>query len=307
MPTPRIPWNHLEGKPAPLEPSGISPHCAMMQVAAEDTHDNYVICRGYDPRIKKFFDYVEGDPDKVGVPVAKPWSNRTAGAYTVGQIFPAMIPLTRIGQTPGVRDPGEDEEDPLLGQPADLDEEVGILYTEDGKVINWLLLEAEIHRRFELKDNLTDDNTAATEYELFYDDTFDQYSIGTEGNRTEFELYSFTGWRGTAREEGPPVVDGSRGWCVKKDGRREVVAGDVGFDRCTCQLTGALATGDGSILVDNVKRSRGPSPLADPDDTTETLLVYNPHSWDGDDDASCVIVWNITTAHWEFDYIPCPA
>ena len=118
----------------------------MMQVAVEDTHDNYVICRGYDPRIKKFFDYVEGDPDKLGIPVAKPWSNRTAGAYTVGQIFPAVIPLTKIGQTPGVRDPGEDEEDPLLGQPADLDEEVGILYTDeaveaDRKVVNWLLLE----------------------------------------------------------------------------------------------------------------------------------------------------------------------
>ncbi len=264
------PWNPLTGEHADLAAPKLAPHCAMMQVAVEDTHDNYVICRGYDPRIKKFFDYVEGDPDKLGIPVAKPWSNRTAGAYTVGQIFPAVIPLTRIGQTPGVRDPGEDEEDPLLGQPADLDEEVGILYTDeaveaDRKVVNWLLLEAEELRRFELKDNLTDDNTAATAYELFYDDTFDQYSIGTEGNRTEFELYSFTGWTGKARDDGPPVVDGSRGWCVLKDGRWEVVGGDGGgYDRCTCELTAALATGDGTKNVDVVKPIKGISPLTDP-------------------------------------------
>ncbi len=155
------PWNPLTGEHADLAAPKLAPHCAMMQVAVEDTHDNYVICRGYDPRIKKFFDYVEaveaaegveGVEGKPGIPVAKPWSNRTAGAYTVGQIFPAVIPLTRIGQTPGVRDPGEDEEDPLLGQPEDLDEDVEILYTEDGKVINWLLIDSGSHTLYEILD-----------------------------------------------------------------------------------------------------------------------------------------------------------
>ncbi len=129
----------------------------MMQVAAEDTHDNYVICRGYDPRVKKFFDYVEDDADKVGIPVAKPWNHRGAGAYTVGHVFPAVIPLTRIGQTSGVRDPGDDEENPLLGQPEDLDEEVEILYTDEEdeserKVVNWLLLEAGGTTLYEILD-----------------------------------------------------------------------------------------------------------------------------------------------------------
>ena len=80
----------------------------MMQVAAEDESANYVVCRGYDPRVKKFFDWVEGDPYKKGIPVAKPFNNRTVGAYTVGHVFPAVLPLTRLGQNPGVRDPGGD-------------------------------------------------------------------------------------------------------------------------------------------------------------------------------------------------------
>ncbi len=79
------------------------------------------------------------------------------------------------------------------------------------------------------------------------------------------------------------------------------------FDRCTCQLTGALGTGDGTHSVDTVKPIRGSSPLNDPTSTAETLTVYNTHSWDGDNNASCDIRYNITTAHWEFDYVPCTA
>jgi len=45
----------------------------MMQVAAEDTHENYVICRGWDIRFNRFFDYADGDEDNPGIPVAKPY------------------------------------------------------------------------------------------------------------------------------------------------------------------------------------------------------------------------------------------
>jgi len=106
----------------------------MMQVAVEDTHADYVICRGYDPRIRKFIDYDAADEDKPGVPVAKPYGKRQTGQYEVGQVFAALIPLTRIGQTAGVAAT-------TSGHPADLDEEVEILYTDDDKVVSWLLLD----------------------------------------------------------------------------------------------------------------------------------------------------------------------
>lgn len=78
-----------------------------------------------------------------------------------------------------------------------------------------------------------------------------------------------------------------------------------GFDRCQCLLTGDLATGTGSINVDNVHLIKGSSPLTDPESTSETLLVYNTHAWDGDNNALCDIRYNNYTDQWEFDYIPC--
>ena len=143
------PYQPITGERAQLRVRGEFPYCAMMQVAAEDEYDDYVICRGYDPRIKKFIDYVADDADKVGIPVAKPWSNRTKGAYTVGHVFPAVLPLTRIGQTPGVAATTQ-------GQPADLDEEVGILSTDAGIAVNWLLLDAESGIKFAVLDTKLD-------------------------------------------------------------------------------------------------------------------------------------------------------
>ena len=155
QPTPgfRIPppFHPITGERAPLMAEGEFPYCAMMQVAAEDTHADYVICRGYDPRIRKFIDYDAADEDKPGVPVAKPYGKRQAGQYVVGQVFAALIPLTRIGQTAGVAADSE-------GHPAGLDEEVEILYTDDDIVVNWLLIDAAASGgivRFELVDDMT--------------------------------------------------------------------------------------------------------------------------------------------------------
>lgn len=128
------PYQPITGERAPLLAPGVHPYCAMMQVAVADTHDNYVICRGYDTRVKKFFDYEEGDEDKVGIAVAKPYSKRFARVYRVADIFPAVLPLMRLGQNPGVAADSQ-------GQPADLDEEIEILYDANEKVINWLLLD----------------------------------------------------------------------------------------------------------------------------------------------------------------------
>ena len=54
---PPSPYNPMSGEYAPLQIPGVSPFCALMQVAAEDTHDNYVICRGYDTLTARFIDY----------------------------------------------------------------------------------------------------------------------------------------------------------------------------------------------------------------------------------------------------------
>ena len=132
----------------------------MMQVAAEDTYDNHVICRGFDPRILRFVDYAAGDPNKPGISVAKPFGKRTAGTYQLAEIYPAFLPTQgnddftgfkqvtyippspvsvnwRVGQNPGVVTGGLDG-----GQPDSLTDAIGILYDHNGKVINWLLIDS---------------------------------------------------------------------------------------------------------------------------------------------------------------------
>gem|GEM_PF-7086971 len=128
MPTP---YNPLTGQYETLAPTGHYPYCAMMQVAEDDTHEDYVVCRGWDTRVNRFFDAVS---------VAKPYGKRAKYIYRIGQVYPAVLPWMRLGenwapsQNPGVAETTQ-------GHPADLDEEVEILYDDDSKVINWMLLD----------------------------------------------------------------------------------------------------------------------------------------------------------------------
>ena len=86
------PYSPMTGERAGLQVPRVTPLCVMMQVAAEDTHDNYVVCRGYDPRVNRFFDYDENDlGTKPGIAVGKPYGNRVAGVFEIGQVFPALI------------------------------------------------------------------------------------------------------------------------------------------------------------------------------------------------------------------------
>jgi len=159
---------------------GVYPYCAMMQVAAEDTCADYVICRGFDTRIRKFIDYAESDPNNPGIPVAKPYGKRQTGQYEIGQVFAALLPLQtgnpsptdapiRFGQNPGVAAVSQ-------GHPADLDEDVEILYTDDGKVINWLLVDAAADAagdtlvRFELIDDMFGGECTRAFQRIFVDD-----------------------------------------------------------------------------------------------------------------------------------------
>lgn len=148
-----------------MRQDGTAPYCAMMQVAAEDTYDDYVICRGFDPRILRFVDYAAGNPNKPGISVAKPFGKRTAGAYEIAEVYPALLPtqgnagLTdfrqvvytppspvavdwRVGQNPGVVTGGLDG-----GQPGQLTDPIEILYDHNGKAVNWLLLDTLRQRR----------------------------------------------------------------------------------------------------------------------------------------------------------------
>jgi hypothetical protein len=140
------PYEPLEGIRAPLKTEGVFPYCAMFQVAAEDTHDNYVICRGFDVRIAKFIDYAAGDANKPGIAVAKPFGARGKNTYEIGQIFAAALPLQssnpsptsvdwRVGQNPGVSET-------TTGHPANLAEKVDELKTDEEKYINWMFIES---------------------------------------------------------------------------------------------------------------------------------------------------------------------
>jgi len=148
QPTPNFrlppPFQPITGERATLAIPGVYPYCAMVQVAAEDTHKNYVICRGFDIRINRFIDYESGNADNPGIPVAKPFSKRMIGAYEIAEIYPALLPLQssnpspvavpwRVGQNPGVA---------TDGQPASLNELVDELYTDEGILINWMLLDS---------------------------------------------------------------------------------------------------------------------------------------------------------------------
>jgi len=153
-------YEPITGERAALDVPGISPQCAMAQIAAKDTHCDYVICRLYDPRDGRYYPYEEGDADKVGVPVAKPYWACQKGVYRIGQGFPAFPPLAsggkdggivvpQIGQNPGIADGG-----PCQGHPLDLEEEILTHADGNGVFINWMLIDGGRHRvRFCTKDN----------------------------------------------------------------------------------------------------------------------------------------------------------
>lgn len=146
------PFAPITGQRATLRVDGIHPYCAMMQVAAEDDYEDYVICRGFDTRIRKFIDYEYANADKPGISVAKPYGKRKIGTYRIGQVYPALLPIQggeqhtppsptevdwRVGQNPGVTDNPDQG-----GHPQSLTDVIEALVDHAGKYVNWLLLDA---------------------------------------------------------------------------------------------------------------------------------------------------------------------
>lgn len=172
-PTPEFrippPFNPISGDFESLDNNGVFPYCAMMQVAGEDIYDDYVVCRGFDPRIQRFVDFAPNSFDRPGISVAKPYGcrgttryrvgNGSARKFRVGEIFPAFLPTQgtadfvppspidvrwRLGQNPGVADTAQD----FAGQPGFLSDPVSLLYDHNGKAINWMLVHSDNDRHF---------------------------------------------------------------------------------------------------------------------------------------------------------------
>lgn len=121
------PFNPITGQFSKIGPSGgVLSYCAMMQVIEEDTHDDYLVCRGFDPHTQKFYS---------SLPVAKPYGLRGQFPYEVAQVFPAIKARTAMGRTPGVSSK-------TVGHPADLSEELEILYDDSGVAVEFLLLDS---------------------------------------------------------------------------------------------------------------------------------------------------------------------
>lgn len=166
------PYQPITGQREPLREIGTFPYCALMQIAADDDQEDYVICRGYDPRIGKFIDYEVGNADKPGIPVAKPFAARFVDSYVVGEIYPAVLPLTSLGQTPGV---------------------AAILYTAEGVVINWMLLTSGTYQDDSLKElaRATFDEELSTVDASISGTLTDQWGVGREHDSTSVTLYNF--------------------------------------------------------------------------------------------------------------------
>lgn len=143
------PYNPTTGEHAKLRVDGLFPYCAMMQVAAEDEYEEYVICRGYDLRILKFIDYAAGNADKPGISVAKPFGSRAAYAYQIGEVHPAFLPTQgsteyvpptpttitwRVGQNPGKAEGTHDH-------PIALSETITSLTDHNNLPVHWMLLD----------------------------------------------------------------------------------------------------------------------------------------------------------------------
>ena len=117
------PYNPMTGQYADLGKKGPSPVVALMQVIEEDTYDNYLVCRGFDPETRKFYDSIN---------VAKPYGVRGDNAYEVGRVISCAKSQTQLGTNPG-------RAETTVGHPEDLDEAIVLLYADDGvSPIEWL-------------------------------------------------------------------------------------------------------------------------------------------------------------------------
>lgn len=139
---PGSPYNPATGERAPLGPyPPLGTTLALFQVVGDDpldpdtadTHDNYVVCRGYEADSDPTFRYLHDPytkPDTTPINVAKPYSVRGTFPYAQGQVIVAARIKNRLGYNAGKA--------ATIGQPEDLSDELSLLTDANGVGIAWL-------------------------------------------------------------------------------------------------------------------------------------------------------------------------
>ena len=116
------PYDPFIGQTAGLPGAKDLTRVALFQVIEEDTHDNYLVCRGFDPETKRLYDSIN---------IAKPYAVRGENHYSIAEIICCAKPLTRLGINSG-------RAESTIGQPTYLDEEIVLLLDDDENPINWM-------------------------------------------------------------------------------------------------------------------------------------------------------------------------
>lgn len=140
---PGAPFNPTTGEHAPLSPfPARGTTLGLFQVIGDDptdpdtadTHDNYVVCRGYesesDPEHQFLHDPYTAE-STTPIMVAKPYGVRGTFPYEQGQVIVAARIRNKLGYNAG-------KAETTVGQPEDLDEEVVLLTDDDDVGISWL-------------------------------------------------------------------------------------------------------------------------------------------------------------------------
>lgn len=283
------PFNPATGEQAPigrLPPS--KTRLAMFQVIEEDTHENYLVCRGFDPEVGKFFHELS---------VAKAYSERGKYNHTVGQVFPAAKFKTKLGDNSGMASVS-------VGQPADLDEEVVFVTDDEDRKLLWTEIAGGTNAIvFELKNSIAPSNPSGEAWPRYWDEDAQDYVADYE-EETIWVWDPTAKRRSVGRDDMAEDKPGAYGWATAGTGEIYRI-GDIQerARRCKAQLTANLAMGDGTgtVAVDNVVPfDGGQSPVTS---SSKTLTVLNRPRSNALDNAPCDIVWDDKAAQWVLEWV----
>jgi hypothetical protein len=292
------PFDPISGQHANMGPPGIFTRLSVFQVTDEDTHDNYVVCRGWDldtdPDCQYLYDASLGGPAK-GINVAKPYGLRGMNPYKIGQMVIVAKVRTRLGDNCGVAAV-------TTGQPADLDEVVDILTDDDDNPIAWVIIEDSGGG---LTPRILYDDAAPGGTDIEAWPVFDDNGLAADTGADKVLIQNvFPGtFRGYgSSHSGFDETTAAKVWTARgPDGKEHIVSGDGLASMCLCQLTAAQVGSDANFSVDNVTPvGSGQSPVIA---TSDTLTAYNVSASAGADNAVACIEFNETSGHWEVQWI----
>lgn len=300
------PFDPRAGQHASMDKPGLHTRLSVFQVVGDDgtaenqdTHDNYILCRGWDldtdPDCKYLFDPTANAQGK-GIAVAKPYGVRGTYPYVLGQMVVVAKVRTRLGDNPGVAHT-------TAGQPADLDEVIDLLTDVYGNPISWLDIGGggDTLRLVELKTSLTPGGIADAWFLEW--DSVQQTYVNPDHNAAP-DLSAANGnsvwdpqnrFRSLGYEDTPEDISGA---VMFVNSVGAVVSGQQKTKICLCQLTAAQTGSDTSFIVDTITPlDSGQIPSA------TTATVYNVPKCAGANGAPAMIEFNETSGHWEVQWI----